>query len=203
MDQAKIGRFVAECRRAQGLTQAKLAETLGVTDRAVSKWETGKSMPDASLMLPLCSTLGISVNELLSGEKIAMDDYRKNAEENLVELKRQQETHVKMLLTMEWVIGLTCSISFLAMVFTASYLVKEPLWQGLLIAFAFIVFSVGMFFGMKLEREAGYYECPHCGHRYVPDGRPFWFSMHVGRTRYLKCPACGQRGWQKKVISRE
>ena len=89
------------------------------------------------------------------------------------------------------------------MIFTASYLVKEPLWQGLLIAFAFIVFFVGMLFAMKLEREAGYYECPHCGHRYVPETLPFWFSMHVGRTRYLKCPNCGKKGWQKKVISRD
>jgi DNA-directed RNA polymerase subunit RPC12/RpoP len=54
---------------------------------------------------------------------------------------------------------------------------------------------------MKLEREAGYYECPHCGHRYVPEGVPFWFAMHMGRTRYLKCPECGKRGWQKKVLS--
>ena len=74
MDQVKIGRFVAECRKGKGLTQAKLAEMLGITDRAVSKWETGKSMPDASLMLPLCEILGISVNELLSGERIEMEN---------------------------------------------------------------------------------------------------------------------------------
>ena len=57
MDQVKIGRFVAECRKGKGLTQAKLAEMLGITDRAVSKWETGKSMPDAALMLPLCGRM--------------------------------------------------------------------------------------------------------------------------------------------------
>lgn len=203
MDQVKIGRFVAECRKAQGLTQAKLAEALGITDRAVSKWETGKSMPDASLMLPLCEILGISVNELLSGEKIAMDDYRKSAEENLVELKRQQEAHVKMLLTMEYVIGFSCSITFIVLMFVAGFLVREPLWQGLLIALAIAEFAVGMHFSMKLEREAGYYECPHCGHRYMPDSAPFWFSMHLGRTRYMKCPECGKRGWQKKVLMRE
>ena len=92
MDQVKIGRFVAERRKAKGLTQAKLAEMLGVTDRAVSKWETGKSMPDASLMLPLCEILGISVNELLSGERIEMENYNKVAEENLVELKRRRRS---------------------------------------------------------------------------------------------------------------
>ena len=201
MDQVKIGRFVAECRKGKGLTQARLAEALGITDRAVSKWETGKSMPDASLMLPLCEILGISVNELLSGERIEMENYNKVAEENLLALKRQQEEHVKLLLTLEYVIGFSCSVTFIVLMFVAAYLVKQPLWQGLLIAFAIVEFAVGMHFGMKLEREAGYYECPHCGHRYVPEGVPFWFAMHMGRTRYLKCPECGKRGWQKKVLS--
>lgn len=203
MDQVKIGRFVAECRKAKGLTQAKLAEALNITDRAVSKWETGKSMPDSSLMLELCGLLGITVNELLSGEHIAMENYNKIAEENLVELKRREEAHVRTLLTMEWVIGFTCSITFIVMIFVASYLVEAMPWRALLIAFAIAVFAVGMHFGMKLEREAGYYECPHCGHRYVPDGLPFWFSMHMGRTRYLKCPHCGKRGWQKKVLTKD
>ena len=203
MDQVKIGRFIAECRKGRGLTQARLAEMLDITDRAVSKWETGKSMPDSSLMLPLCDILGISVNELLSGERIAMDDYRKSAEENLVELKRQQEEHVRTLLTLEYVIGFSCAITFIVLMLTAGFLVETMPWQALLIAFAIAEFTVGMIFGMKLEREAGYYECPHCGHRYVPDGLPFWLSMHVGRTRYLKCPECGRRGWQKKVLSKD
>lgn len=203
MDQVKIGRFIAERRRAEGMTQAKLAEALGITDRAVSKWETGKSMPDSSLMLELCGLLGISVNELLSGERIEMENYNKLAEENLVELKRQEEQHVKTLLTLEWVIGFTCSASFIVLIFVASYLEMATLWRALLIAYAIAVFAVGITFAMKLEREAGYYECRKCGHRYVPEGWPFWWSMHVGRTRYLKCPHCGKRSWQRKVLSRE
>lgn len=203
MDQVKIGRFIAGCRKAKGLTQAKLAEQLDITDRAVSKWETGKSMPDASLMLPLCEILGISVNELLSGEHIEMENYNKIAEENLLELKRREEEHVRTLLMLEYVIGFSCSITFIVLMFVACCLVKQPIWQGVLITLAIADFAVGMHFGMKLEREAGYYECPHCGHRYVPDGLPFWLSMHMGRTRYLKCPQCSRRGWQKKVLSKE
>ena len=203
MDQAKIGQFIATCRREKGLTQAKLAEALNITDRAVSKWETGKSMPDASIMLEVCGLLGISVNELLSGERIEMENYNRIAEENLLELKRQNEQNVKMLLMLEWVIGFTCAITFLVMVFVAGYLVKETPWRIALIAFAFVEFFVGMFFGMKLEREVGYYECARCGHRYVPDTLPFWFSMHMGRTRYMKCPHCGKRSWQKKVLSKD
>ena len=203
MDQAKIGAFIAACRREQKLTQAKLAESLGITDRAVSKWERGKSLPDASLMLELCGLLGISVNELLSGERIAMERYNQIAEENLVELKRQQEEHVKMLLTLEWVIGLICVLTFFVLLLTALLLVEATLWRVLLSLFAVAVFAVGIVFGMKLEREAGYYECPSCGARYVPDLLPFWMSMHVGRTRYLKCPRCGKRNWQRKVLSRD
>ena len=69
MDQIKIGKFIAECRKAVGLTQMQLSEKLGITDKAISKWERGIAMPDSSIMLELCGILGISVNELLNGEK--------------------------------------------------------------------------------------------------------------------------------------
>lgn len=91
MDQTKIGKFISECRKNKGLTQMQLAEKLNITDRAISKWETGKGMPDSSIMLELCNELGISVNELLSGEKIEMDNYNHKAEENFIELKRSSE----------------------------------------------------------------------------------------------------------------
>ena len=203
MDQIKTGKFIAACRKGQGLTQAQLAERLNITDRAVSKWETGKSMPDSSIMLELCGILGITVNELLSGERIQMDSYNKMAEENLVELKKREEDSTRLLLRLEYVIGFMCSITFIILLFTASFLVEAMPWQALLIAAAFAIFAVGIYFGMKLEREAGYYECPKCGNRYVPKAWPFWMSMHMGRTRYLKCPHCGKRSWQKKVLTRE
>lgn len=91
MNQVKIGKFIAECRKNKSLTQMQLAEKLNITDRAVSKWETGKGMPDSSIMLELCNELGISVNELLCGEKIEMDNYNEKAEENFIELKRSSE----------------------------------------------------------------------------------------------------------------
>ena len=86
MDQIKIGRFIAERRKANNLTQMQLAELLNITDRAVSKWENGKSMPDSSIMLELCKILKISVNDLLSGEVVSMDNYDKNLEENLLKM---------------------------------------------------------------------------------------------------------------------
>ncbi len=75
MNQIKIGKFITECRKKNNLTQAQLAEKLNITDRAISKWENGKAMPDSSIMLELCEILKISVNELLSGEVIKMENY--------------------------------------------------------------------------------------------------------------------------------
>ncbi len=84
MNQEKIGKFISECRKTQKITQSKLAEQLGVTDRSVSNWENGKNMPDLSLFKPLCEILNITINELLSGEKINKDNYQERLEENII-----------------------------------------------------------------------------------------------------------------------
>lgn len=94
MNQSVIGKFIAECRKEKSMTQAQLAEQLGITDRAVSKWETGKCMPDASIMLELCEILEITVNELLSGEKLAVEFCEKRADENLIALKKREESRL-------------------------------------------------------------------------------------------------------------
>lgn len=113
MDQTKTGQFIAKCRKEKKLTQAQLAEKLGITDRAVSKWETGKSMPDSSIMLELCEILGITVNELLSGEVITMENYEKTANENLIALKKRDENNITknviiaILFSMALLIGIT------------------------------------------------------------------------------------------------
>ena len=97
MDQIKIGKFIAECRKENNLTQMQLAEKLNITDRAISKWENGKGMPDSSIMIDLCNELKISVNELLSGERIEMKEYNKKAEENLFELNKSNEKKNKII----------------------------------------------------------------------------------------------------------
>lgn len=94
MNQTEIGKFIAKCRKEKKLTQAQLAEKLNITDRAISKWENGKSMPDSSIMLELCEILGITVNELLSGEEINVENYEKKADENLIALKRKDENNI-------------------------------------------------------------------------------------------------------------
>lgn len=203
MDQIKIGRFIAECRKKKNLTQVQLAEKLNITDRAVSKWETGKSMPDSSVMLGLCSILEISVNDLLSGEVITMNDYNKEAEKNMLEIIRQKEQSDRNLLRIEWVVGILALIVLFIPIIIASVLPMEE-WQRTVLIFAgFIPCLVGWGFALKIEQIAGYYECKACGHRYVPTFKAVNLAMHMGRTRYLRCPKCGKRTWQKKVISKE
>ena len=206
MDQIKIGKFIASKRKEQNLTQAQLAEKLGITDRAVSKWETGKSLPDASIMLELCEMLGITVNDLLCGEVVSMENYNEQMEKSMIEMFRQKEQSYKRLLIMEIVVGLTSTIFLFAMlaVGTIFMILEKPIWAFILPAgVGFIQFIICMAFAIRIEQKAGYYECGHCGYRYVPKYSSVLFAMHVNRTRYMKCPKCGKSSWQKKKTSME
>lgn len=202
MNQVKIGKFIAQCRKNKNMTQAELAEKLDITDRAISKWETGKGMPDSSIMLELCNELGISVNELLSGEVIEVNNYDKKAEENLLEMKKQKEDSDKKMLKLEWVIGYISSITFLVLIFVAVFIQMAPIVRILLIIFGSIVFIVGIVNCLKIEQSAGYYECAKCHFKYIPTYKSVFFAMHNGRTRYMKCPQCSKKSWNKKVLSK-
>ena len=203
MDQIKIGKFIASCRKEQSMTQAILAEKLGISDRAVSKWETGRSMPDSGIMLELCELLKINVNELLSGERIVAESYDRRAEENLLELKQQVEEKNRQLLRVEYLISFPAVIAGLFMCFTASF-VEMPVWIRIaLIAVALVMIFTVAFIAVGIEQKAGYYECQCCHHRYVPTYRQTILAMHSGRTRYMKCPKCGKHSWQKKVLTKE
>ncbi len=203
MDQKKIGKFIASCRKEQNMTQSILAEKVGVSDRAVSKWETGKSLPDSGIMLELCEYLEISVNELLSGEKITMEKYDKYAEANLLSLKEEAEEYAKRLLSLETFIGVSASVSYLVLIFTASFIEMEKLARIILIALGIVIFAMGWVHCLVIEQKVGYYQCQHCHHKYMPAFKNVVLSSHKGRTRYMKCPKCGEKSWQKKVISKE
>ena len=202
----KIGKFIAEQRKNNGLTQSQLAEKLFVTDRAVSKWECGKSMPDSSIMLQLCEVLKITVNELLTGEKIDMEKYNEQAEVNLIEITKQKEESDRRLLNIEIVIGLTGTITLIALLFIGIFGYTYgglPLWTMItLISIGTVMFFMSCFFALRIEQKAGYYECKECGHRYVPTYKQVNMAMHMGRKRYMKCPCCGKKSWQRKVISK-
>ena len=202
MNQLKIGKFISSCRKEQGMTQADLAEKLGISDRAVSKWETGKSMPDTGIMLELCELLKINVNELLSGERI-MDNYDKRAEENLLEMRRQVEEKNRQMLRMEYLISFPTVLAGIVMCFVAAY-VELPAWLRLtMIAFALMMIFAIAFIAVGIEQKAGYYECRKCHDRHIPTYWQTNLAMHIGRTRYMKCPKCRQWSWQKKVLTKD
>lgn len=202
MDQIKIGKFISSCRKEQGMTQAALAEKLGISDRAVSKWETGKSMPDSGIMLELCSFLGINVNELLSGEKIMTEVYDKRAEENLLEMRRQVEEKNRQLLRTEYLIVIPVVAMGLVLILVAGLVEMSSVWRGTLIFFAVAMIVVFAFIAVGIEQKAGYYECQKCHNRHVPTYWQANLAPHIGRTRYMKCPACGKWSYQKKVLTK-
>lgn len=203
MDQIKIGKFIAECRKRADLAQIQLAEKLGITDRAVSKWETGKSLPDSSIMLELCDILGITVNDLLSGEVVTMDSYNKNLENNLLEMIEQKQQADKRLLALEVFVGITATIVLFSFIFIAALVEMSGWLKASLIVLGFVLFLAGCFYALRIEQVAGYYACDECGHRYVPTYKAVNLAMHKGRTRYMRCPACGKKSWQKKVLTKE
>ena len=202
MDQVKIGKFIAERRKMNNLTQMQLAEKLNITDRAISKWENGKAMPDSGIMLDLCKELKISVNELLSGEMIEMKDYNESVEKRLLEMVKQKEESDKRLLRAEILIGILSILPLLASVIIIEAVPMEE-WLGAVITLISIIpFLIVTPFMLKIEQIAGYYECEECGERYVPTYKSVFWARHIGRTRHMKCPKCNKKSWNKKRISK-
>ena len=203
VNQAKIGKFIAEQRKLAKLTQAQLAEKLNITDRAVSKWETGRALPDSSIMLELCAILNITVNDLLNGEVTSVEDYKKEMEKNLLEMVEQKQQHDKQLLALEWVIGILSVLVMLVPCLLAAYLQMEDWLRILLIVGGFVFGLVGLMCAIRIEQTAGYYKCAKCGNIHVPTFNAVLWALHFGRTRYMKCPKCGKWSWQKKVVEKD
>lgn len=203
MDQIKIGRFIAERRKMNNMTQMQLAERLNVTDRAVSKWETGKNLPDSSIMPELCRELGISINDLIYGEIVNMDNNNKKHEQQLLELVKQKEESDKRLLFLEIIVGVFAIAVMLSLCVIAAYASIDTWLRIVLIVIGFVPVLILTPYMLKIEQIAGYYECKECNHKYIPEYKSVFFSMHCGRTRYMKCPECHKKSWQKKVISKD
>lgn len=185
------------------MTQKELAERLNITDRAVSKWETGKAMPDSSIMLELCDILKINVNDMLHGEVVSMENYTKQQESVLLELVKQKEEADKRLLRLEIVVGALSVAILLSVTALTPYTSFSNVWKVAIIAVGVLLSIVGIAYAIKIEQTAGYYECANCRHRYVPSLNSVLWSMHIGRTRYMKCPRCGKRSWQKKFVGKQ
>lgn len=202
MDQIRIGKFIQERRKEKRLTQSELAEKLDVTDRAVSKWENGNCIPDASNIQELCKILNITINDLFSGCVVDMRDNEKKLEENLLEMIKIKEKRDKELLILEIFIGVIVSIIMFLCIMIASFVQMEDWIRIVLIVFGIIPFAIGISYAIRIEQIAGYYECSNCNYKYIPTYKSVLFSMHVNRTRKMKCPNCNKKSWHKKVISK-
>lgn len=202
MNQIKIGKFIQEKRKEKNITQSELAEKLNITDRAISKWENGICMPDVGTIPELCQILDITINDLFSGEVVDMKENEKILEQNLLEMTRQKEERDKQLLTLEIFIGIVSAVVLLGSILLVGMLELSKLPATILITISSIIFAVGMGLSLRIEQIAGYYECANCHHKYVPTYQSILWAQHINRTRKLKCPKCGKKSWNKKVLNK-
>lgn len=203
MDQQRIGKFIAECRKEQGFTQMQLAEKLNITDRAISKWENGKAMPDSSLMLELCRLLQISVNDLLSGEKLSEENYSRKTEEKLLEIIREKQRTDSLLLFLATFFGLIIGIfAIFILLLSEPSVVASRLTSVILFVVGIVLFVCG-FVVTRAQQIAGYHRCLTCGHTYTPSFWGMCFSFGSWKKHNLRCPKCKKQTWHQSVFSKE
>lgn len=203
MDQIKIGKFIAKERKRKKYTQRQLAEILGISDKTISKWECGNGFPEVSLLLPVCDELDISVNELLSGERLSEEGYRKKAEANMVKFIQEKEDNRKKI-HLSFLVGAIAIISFLTLILVGcayTNVMSQPV-KIILSIIACVIFAVGFYVTMQGVRTIGYYKCQNCGEVFVPSFIAFTIGMNKFTTRRLKCPCCGKTNWCKKILSK-
>ena len=193
MDQLKIGKFIAEMRKEQSYTQRQLADILGISDKTISKWETGNG-------LPTWNALKINVNELLSGECLTASEYKEKAEENMMNLmKEKEESKRKIILSV-----IVCALTILSGVtmFVLSGALEIELWlRILLLLIGTIVVIGGIGVVIALDVTTGTYECPKCNTRFVPTTSAYIAGLHTFTKRKLKCPNCGEISYCKKRLT--
>lgn len=132
-----------------------------------------------------------------------MEDHDKIAEEKLLRFKKEKEEADKLLLNVEAWVAFCSIVLFVGLAMVVSFCEMANAVRLLIIVPAFVFFLVICFLCLRIEQKAGYYECGKCHHKYVPTYWNVCLAMHIGRTRYMKCPECGKRSWQKKVISKD
>ena len=201
MDQIKIGKFIAEERKAKKYTQRELADKLSISDKTISKWERGNGFPEVSLLLPLCNELEITVNELLSGERLQAMDYKKKAKKNMVNLvKEAQESKKKII--MSAMVGVLVIVAAVPLFVVAGMFEMQVWTRVLLMGIGFVIMVMGIAIACVLDREAGAFECPECHNRFVPDMKSYIMGTHTITKRKLVCPHCGAHKYCKKVLTK-
>ncbi len=204
MDQIKTGKFISSMRKEQGLTQKDLAEKLFISDKTVSKWETGRGLPEVSLMLPLCEILNINVNELLTGERIADESYKEKAEENMMNLIKSKRGRGKIIALMFMLMGMMLMPMIIVTVIY-SWLDKNKIEYNDIAAVLGILTFVSVMLSviaiMFVDCSVGYYECSECGEKFVPSFTRYATALfHRPTARKMRCPKCGKKNWCTKNL---
>ena len=201
MDQIRIGKFIAESRKARNLTQRQLADALSISDKTISKWECGKGLPEVSLMLPLCAALDITVNDLLSGEKVSSADYQEKAEGNMINLMKENEENKKRM-ALSIITGVITVIAVCALIVIVSLIDLPTPVRIILIVFSIAVGAAGIAAAAMLDARAGYFECPYCKELFVPSMGAYVKGYHTITKRRLTCPKCGKTGMCRHRVTR-
>ena len=199
MDYKKIGNFIKLERKEKNLTQAKLAEKIFVSEKTVSKWENGNGIPDTNSLTKMCEVFNVSLNELLCGER-AVEENKEQNEKLIFDMAKELEIKNKIIWKSMWVIMFISIISLIGGVCMAAFLIPRGIWQLVTIITCCVVFLIPCFYALKLEVSIGVYRCKNCGSEIVPTYSEALSAMHMGTTRYLKCPNCKKRSWCKKIL---
>lgn len=199
MDYKKIGSFILQERKALNLSQAKLAEKLYVSEKTISKWENGRGLPDTNLLLSICSIFSISLNELLTGERLTDKSYKEKAEDNMTNLllEKRNNKHKILFSVMLFIVAFSVLLVSIAL---ASFL-TIPTWLRIcLIVYGFIICVLGLTVAIYYDINVGSFECKFCGKKFVPTTKAYIFASHTFTKRRLKCPYCGKTSMFKKRL---
>ncbi len=201
MDMQKVGTFLAELRKERNLTQDELGEKIGVTNKTVSRWENGNYLPPAEILQILSELYDVSINELLSGGRLDEKHYKENAEEYIVADLMKKRNEAKKRLTVSCIVAAITILAGLSIVLLSA-LLSAPVWLKIgCIVFSLIIIILGVGVCCVLTVDAGVYECPACGEKFVPSMKDFIGGAHMLTKRKLKCPKCGKKSFCKKRLS--
>ena len=201
MEKTKIGNFINELRKEKHLSEYDLARELKVSSKTITKWEDGEELPNSSIIPLLCEILGITVNDLFSGEFVDGDYKHQKAEDNIIEIKKELEESNRKLLIAEVFIIFNSILSFVLIILSVSR-VNSQIIKILMILGAIFILILAIIFSIRIERTTGYYQCMECHYKYKPNLKQNLLSAHMGWTKKLKCPHCGKKTWNRKVLTK-
>ena len=201
MDNIKIGNFIRECRKNKQMTQQQLADKIFVEAKTISKWETGKGLPDVSIMKLLCKELDITINELFLGEHISDDSKTEELEKLIIQAYEKEAKTNKKNVIGEILIGISLILFLLLVVVIVAYVDMKGYLKIIIIIAVLIFFLLGGAGIVILDANIGYYECAYCHERFVPTMKEYVWALHTPTKRKLVCPKCGEKTWCSKKLS--